>query len=464
MFNKSFLEKKFLDNLIISFIFLIWFIFLGSKTIGQPFVSDDLHLIRIYDYGHLKESWFGNWDTSGLETAAYRPVTVLLYHIQAFLFNENVIFHRFFSISLLFILLHLVLSFLKKLKLPKKQIYFILIILIFSKIFTTLISWMILSQMIFCYCIFFLIANLFQDWLRDKTKSKLLAIVLLSLLGIFAREELYHLPFFLFLIWFYHALFESNFKNFKIILLLCFSIFIFVVFHYSLRLYFVPEAPQPNLGYINVLKFFITGLSSGLPGGYKAYTVSEITLKYAWIIILFFLFIITIFKDNIKTKYYVQNLILIFIVLLMTSPSIVKWRDFGIFLPSVFSYIIISNLIFNFIYLQKFMNLKLLKVKINLLVILLTIIAVVAGFNRSNQHLLTWNSNSVYIISWDSGFLFSDRSKNVSIPKNRRILKTKELSEKNIFSHVTPNKIKKMIENKQISEKVYIPRHSPLQY
>ena len=48
--------------------FLIWYLLLGYKIINQPYIWDDLHLIRSFSWAEIINSWKGNWDSDGVET------------------------------------------------------------------------------------------------------------------------------------------------------------------------------------------------------------------------------------------------------------------------------------------------------------------------------------------------------------------------------------------------------------
>ena len=67
----------------------IWYIFLGTYVIDQPYIWDDLHMIRSYSSNEIIQSWLGNWDPDGIETPSYRPVAILFYNFLGGVFGEN---------------------------------------------------------------------------------------------------------------------------------------------------------------------------------------------------------------------------------------------------------------------------------------------------------------------------------------------------------------------------------------
>lgn len=80
---------------------------LARPALGAPFFADDLHLVRAYSADELRSVWTGPWDTDGIETAGYRPLTTVFNHLRAVLFGEEVVLQRLFLLALfvLFLLL-----------------------------------------------------------------------------------------------------------------------------------------------------------------------------------------------------------------------------------------------------------------------------------------------------------------------------------------------------------------------
>ena len=148
-------------NTIVLILFSLWFIILGYQNIFEPFVADDLHLIRKYSSQHLLNVWFSNWDPDNIETVSYRPLAIWYYHLQSVFFGENTIILTVFIYITQFILLIIILYFFKKLNFSNTELFFLFSFLIFSKIFTTIVTWKTLNPLIFCYINFFLASIFF---------------------------------------------------------------------------------------------------------------------------------------------------------------------------------------------------------------------------------------------------------------------------------------------------------------
>ena len=89
LLNKKNLNEK---NLVFfsSFIaILIWLLIFGFNLSNEPYIWDDLYFFRNYTSEEIKNSWFGNWDSDGIETLSYRPLAVLYYHFIYLIFDEN---------------------------------------------------------------------------------------------------------------------------------------------------------------------------------------------------------------------------------------------------------------------------------------------------------------------------------------------------------------------------------------
>lgn len=73
---------------------------LARPALSVPFFADDLHLVRPYSADELRSVWTGPWDTDGIETAGYRPLTTVFNHLRATLFGEDVALQRIFLLAL----------------------------------------------------------------------------------------------------------------------------------------------------------------------------------------------------------------------------------------------------------------------------------------------------------------------------------------------------------------------------
>jgi hypothetical protein len=463
---KSNIFSKYYKNhiFITFFIFFIWFFLIGVNALNEPFVGDDLHLIREYSKNHLIEVWFDNWDPDGVETRAYRPIAVYFYHLQAFFFKENFFLHHIFSYFLLLNLLIVISFFFKQLNFSNGKISIIIALLAFSKIFTTLSTWITLSPLIFCYIIFFTIGLLFIKFLKKEKNLNFILILFLSFLALFAREELYHLPIFLFFVWIYVSQIKKGYLNHRSAIFIIVIIFSIVLFHFFLRSIFVSNAPQLILSYNSIKGFVVAGLSSGLPGGFNSYTFEEKFIKYLW---LFNITIITSsFFYNFNIKNFLKIVILFAIIILLTSPSLVRARDFGIFLPSVFTFSLFSILISEFHNLNKNYNFDSSSIFIKIVIFFTLLTGVVAGYKRSIQHQFTWSAKSIIQLSGDSEWLYGERYKNASIPSKRKEQKIQQLKRANIEKQMSLEEVKNLLEfnPKELSSEIIIPRHKRLKF
>ena len=139
-----------------------------------------------------------------------------------------------FSINILFL----------KLGLKKLEIIFFTILIIFSKIFVTLLSFIVLGAVIFSYMCAFFSINLFLKFLEKKNLNYYFLSIFLAFLSIFSREELYLLPCIIFLISLKKI--EFNLSELKKNLYPILPFFFIVILHIVLRAKFVPEAGNFN--------------------------------------------------------------------------------------------------------------------------------------------------------------------------------------------------------------------------
>ena len=90
-----------------------------------------------------------------------------------------------------------------KLGFERQQIVIISSLIIFTKIYTTLLSWLTLSALIFCYILALMSIILFIYWLNKKNNINLFFSILFAFCSIFTRETMYILPGILYLILIY---------------------------------------------------------------------------------------------------------------------------------------------------------------------------------------------------------------------------------------------------------------------
>lgn len=452
MFNSNFLFKLAIP----SFFFLLWFFFIGLNFVNEFFLIDDYHWLRKFDLEHLNNVWYKNWDPDNFETSGYRPLALYLYHLQGSLFDaNNVVAYHLFSIFLMFGLLLTLLQFLNLLNFTKYEICFFSIIFIYSKIFTTLAAWITINPLIVCYIFYFLTGIFFLKWTSNFRSNYFVLIVVFSIIAILIREELYHIPFFLFLIWIYKASTKEIQINFKKIISICSVIFIFVIILYFLRSIFITNSPQPGFRIDNILSFLLSGVASGLPGGVWTYTFEEKFLQFFWIISLLIILFVTIVNKNYNFFLIKEIFSLFFLTCLTSLPSSVMARDFGILLPTVFSYMIITKIVFIFYNSSAKFNFKI------LLVLCVILTGVWGGYKRSIQHLHGWSFNSSFIVWLNSEFLYGRKdNKLVTIPEKRKILAIQKLKNLGINHRIDNyDDLLQLIKEKKVSSNIYVPRH-----
>ena len=149
------MKKFFIKNLtylnITAFSILIWWLIFGLNLSYEPYIWDDLSFFRNYTNEELLGSWIGNWDSDGIFTKNYRPIGLLYYHITYLIFGENLFLFRSFVFLEILVLVILTNQLFQSLNFSKNQIIIFTVLLIFSKIFVTLVAWFTLSVLIFTY-------------------------------------------------------------------------------------------------------------------------------------------------------------------------------------------------------------------------------------------------------------------------------------------------------------------------
>ena len=113
-----------------------------SKTLEYRWFYDDYHLIRVFAPDEIVSALHGNWDPGNLETVGYRPLSLLFNHCRATLFGEVIVLHRLFQVFLMGILLLLVGALCLQLNLSVRHIAVTCVVLVSSRIFTTLLVWL----------------------------------------------------------------------------------------------------------------------------------------------------------------------------------------------------------------------------------------------------------------------------------------------------------------------------------
>ena len=431
-----------LSIILISFFpVFFWFLIFGLSTINEPYIWDDLHFFREYTNKELIEVWYQNWDHDKIETPSYRPLAVWYYHLTYLIYGENVILFRLFILFLMFLLIWIINKTFIDLNFNKGVIVLFSILIVSSKIFTTLIAWFTISTLIVCYLFAFLSINLFMRYIDNKKKKIYFSSLFFGILSIFIREELYVLPIIIFFLYFIKS--EIKVKNFFSVVYRIFPFFTFVILHLFLRNKFVPEADtffiknyslyfgEKILGFGDIIKVL---KSSFFPMGYPSLNNFDL-YQYLLSMIWLFLIILSIgyyFYNAGSFKIKKRNYLLFLTALFCSIPHIAIARSFGIFLPSVFIILLISSLVVE-IYNIDLLNFNSRFNVAKKLAILIILIGVSGGIYRSHLHLNSMSQFSLEIVHYDSQFIYM--WKNLSIPEERRIQKIKHLNNLNIFSY-----------------------------
>ena len=433
------------------FLTCIWYLIFGIDQTNEPYIWDDLHFFREYTPVELKNIWVGNWDPDEIETPSYRPIAILYYHFLYLIFEENTFLLRHFIIveSLILILLSSLL--LNKLNFNKNSIFVFISLIIFSKIFITLVSWFTISVLTFAY-IFTISSILF--FLNNKNNLFYFLSIIFSTIAIFIREELYVLPIVLFLIYFYK--YEINAKNFFNCLIKVFPFVLIVLLHMALRKEFVPEADHLNFTMLSIkygenflsLGGLIKALkSSFLPMGYLSSSYStrfQSVLAWIWIILIFFFITILFFKTQNSEKKFKKIFILFFIIFTCCLPHLTVARSFGIYLSSLFGLALISNLISAIIPFIIKKNEKL-NFLYSFLIIAIVLSGIVGGIYRSIEHAKSMSQYSISVIKLDALFIYGYKNANinVTIPQERYLSKEQHLKKLGIYDYHWGDEINK---------------------
>jgi len=464
--------------LILSFIaFTIWFFLIGHKLLNQSFIWDDLHLMRSYSRSEMIDVWFGNWDLDNIETPSYRPVAIFFYSSVSALFGDSFLGIRFFTFLLMIMLIFSINIFLTKIGLKKNEIIIFTILITLTKIYTTLISFISLSALTFCYICAFISITLFLKWLKEKKIKYYLMSLFLAFISIFTREELYFLPGILFLI----SINKFNFtiKELKKIMLPILSFLILVLLHMYLRSKLVPEAENFGLSkngitfgdeLLNYKKMIFAFLLSWLPmgidiktilnaGPFSLNNISFFTLLI-WILSLIFLVSI-IFHKNLKYLLIKRKVLIFLLISILTClPSLTYIRSFGIFISSVFSLTIIAILLNNFAEIIKKEKHKrnLQKTPMILIIFFVVSSAGIGGGLRSWEQIKAMDHFSAFIVHLDASIVYNSELK-IAIPPERLERKIQHLESLSVY-----RKEENIYAYKNLSTKIKYPKYNLLDF
>jgi hypothetical protein len=406
------------SSVYLTLLFLIWLIIFFPTYCNLPFMWDDLHLIRAYDSHELKSVLVGHWDPDRVETVAYRPLATFVYHLQGLFLGENVWYQRLFSFLLLFFLCQILILVFKQLGIPKIQVWFTLTILVFSRVFMSLAIWITLSQIIVSYILLLLSVLFFikSEYTKFKFNSALSIIFFIA--SLLTREEGYMLPILLFLA----VTFSGISKNKRNSYVIAGIMFFLVLVHFYVRHLVAQDYPsnQPfSLPFKNII-FFLG--STCMPGGIISHGWVDNLLKILWILLL-----ILFFWKYISNRDFKKLFLFSAAIIISSLPAFHTPRFFGVMLPSIIAYSIISFTIFSYsswkgVYATSFRTLVL-------------IVGISAGYSRSLSVIQSFGPNSAYILYYDSVFIYGIYSK-VSIPPQRRLEKEARLSKLGVHSQL----------------------------
>lgn len=427
-------KKNFFLAIISFFPIFIWFLIFGNSILSQPYVWDDLHVFRNYSYKELIEVWYQNWFGYGpdnIETPAYRPLALWWYHLSYVLFGENVILHRIFLLFLMYFLIYILNKTLINFEFNRYEITLLTLLIVFSKIFTTLIAFFSVSPLIICYIFAILSINSYLKFEKNKKISSYLFSIFFCIISVLIREELYVLPLIIFLLYFIK--FKLDLKNILFLSLKIIPFFIVVFTHYLLRKKFVLNADNfyikdfsiyfgdKILGFGNIIKVI---KASFFPMGYPSinnyFDIYQYSFSIIWFLIIFISFVYCIYKFKISNNK--KHYILFLTSIVCTFPHITIARSFGIFLPSVFMMLIISSLI-----------LKLIEKNMKKLAFFIILLGISGGIYRSYLHIKSMNEFAVYIVRYDSQLIYL--FKDVTIPKDRKNKKILHLNKLNVYQY-----------------------------
>jgi hypothetical protein len=466
--KNSFGPKKYLQSILIVFsFFLLWYSLLGYKLLDQDFIWDDFHLIRSFSLLELQNAWKGNWiPYDGIETPAYRPITTFLFHIQGTFFKENIILQRLFVFFLIVILICLVNILFFKIGFNQKENAFFSFLIIFSKIFTTLVAWLTLSHLLLCY-IFYISTLIFLiNYIKLKKENDFILTLIFFFLTIFTREEGYTLPFVMLLFYIYFNNAKISFKYFNDYFKIFTITSLIIISHYVLRKTFVIDAPSLNLQSTSFNDYYLSLKYSTFPGGIVSYSRIDTFFVRYWKIFNIFLIIFffkKILSEKLKNPIALKNniffLTLIFICCL---PNLVALRTFGIFLPTIFYLAIITQTI-SYIFKSTLKNCFTNKF-LTYIILISLIISLYSFYLRSKAHLITMSQYSANMIFAATNVFFGPNSNIVIVPPERKIKQVNFLKEMGIYKWVSFQEILDMKSKNILSNKVVVPKYKPLDH
>jgi hypothetical protein len=401
-----------LPLLIISLMF-IWSA-LFSNTFNRPFEWDDLHLIRHYSISELLSTLHGPVDPDGIETPALRPVATLFFHLQGTLLDEHMILQRAAIVILMGGLLWSVGFLLREAGLCFRHIAIVLLLFASSRVFASLVLFISMGSLILAYTFMILAALFYLRWIKRGSGHLLVLTFVFAALAVFAREEAYHLPLSLVLLWWLSAPQNINYWR---QLGATLGVVAIVAVQYALRAAFVSDAPQPAM---SIGALWLPFRSAWMPGG-ESYVGSEDHLFHLmWITFLLLLAAIFIRFSDKRRLELVFGICVLGIAL--CSPALAIHRSFGIGLPSLALFtaiaVALDDVWNGFLYRRYGQGVSRLAILAACLVGLT--LGVTAGLRRSMYVAEALDQNAAGIVIANGEFVFNLYENVATIPETRR--------------------------------------------
>ncbi len=399
-------NRTFSNFIFIFFLSLIFIVFNIDFLFERDFFWDDLHFFRYYSLDELISVFYSHWDPDLIETEAYRPLATLLYHIEYVFFEENILLYRLFSLFLLIILQTIFSQIMMNLNCSFFTQLLTHFIFFASLSYSYMIIWATLSHILLGGIFSLLTLRNIIIYFKNKNIKSLIYAFLYLLIGLLIREEVYAIAIIIFIIGFID-LFREKFSFKGDFIKFVLGVFIISSAHYFLRKIILPGSS--GFSEISIKSFYdyiVFYISSSSPGGLSSKDPMGIFLLTTLILLY-----IVLGVNNLK--YTLRNNRLIFLLgcsIILSLPSLITSRVFSTFLPKLFIYaLVIEILIYqlrNFSFKNKF-------IIGSFIVIFFTF----SGTRRSLQLKESFSASSVYMGSYDLRFIFDKRA---TIPLNRR--------------------------------------------
>lgn len=302
-----------------------------ARTYSYAFHWDDLHLIRPFSADEVKSIFRGWNDPDRIETPALRPLTSLLFALQAVAFGENVILQRLLMIVLAAVLLVALGLLLREAGLGAIHIAIVFALFVASRVFATLVMWLSLGGLLACYAFITLTAYWFLLWLRRGQPRFLLATILGTAVAVLMREETYTLPLVLCVLWAASSRFDFR-RQWRRAFWALSGVSIIILVQIIFRAVLIPEAPKVKLAGA-MTRLMLAAKAAWLPGGHSASGFSDQFLRNFWVGLIVTVFIVFARVASVRMRLRVIGIVLIGFV--MCLPALAVPRAFGIAMPTV---------------------------------------------------------------------------------------------------------------------------------